>query len=76
MAFKGITSITPLFQSLCITRAVHLHLCTFSQARDLQPFELFERLERFELNLWLPAAAQGTVQLHHDIELLASRAGE
>ena len=42
-----------------------------------QPFELFEPLERFELIiLLLPATAQGSVELHHGIELSASNPGQ
>jgi hypothetical protein len=51
------------------------NLCTLSQALCSPRFELFERLERFEfLILWLPAAAQGAVELHHGVELGAARA--
>jgi hypothetical protein len=42
----------------------------------LQPFELFEPLERFELILLLPAAAERAIELHHGIQLPAPHPGQ
>jgi hypothetical protein len=42
----------------------------------LQPFELFERLERFELVLGLPATAQRSVELHDSIQLTSPHPGQ
>ena len=55
-----------------------LHYSTIPLLLSLffHPFELFEPLERFELILLLPATAQGSVELHHGIELPTPNSGQ
>jgi hypothetical protein len=58
--------------------SVSLHDSTIPLLPSLffQPFELFEPLERFELILGLPATAQGSVELHHRVQLPSTRPGQ
>ena len=64
----------------CITPLLHHSTI---QSLHFQPGVVFfnglnflNALERFELILWLPAAAQSAVELHHGIELPAPNPGQ